>query len=224
MAIDRTALAERLMDDEATPAYGVSVPGLDGFDPSVKPIPYDPSAARDLLTQAGYADGFPISVVCSNGRYVNDTQVCQALGQMMSRVGLHPSVTALPFAVLFGRMKPSSAASSDFDLGMIGLGAQNPMPGNLFSIVHTADPNLEYGFFNFGQFSDPALDKLIEEGARTMDSQKRDITLRRAVAMVRDEVPVIPLYYQKVVTASRSDLTYSTDPNEDTLAWRLRPK
>ena len=223
-AIDRQSLADRLMDGEAVPTSGIAVPGMDGFDPAAPLEAYDPAGARALLAEAGYPNGFPIGVVCSNGRYVNDAQVCQAVGQMMSRVGLHASVDAIPFAMLFPRIRPKPGAPGDFGLGMIGLGAMNPLPADLYSIARTADPALALGPYNFGQYSDPALDRLIDEGSHAMDPEQRDATLRRAVEMVREQAPVLPLYFQKVVTASRDGLVYSTDPNEETLAWRLRPK
>ncbi len=223
-AVDRQSLADRLMDGEAVPTSGIAISGMDGFDPAAPVEPYDPAGARALLAEAGYPSGFPISVVCSNGRYVNDAQVCQAVGQMMSRVGLRASVDAVPFAVLFNRMRAKEGAPGDFGLGMIGLGAMNPLPSDLYSIARTADPGLGLGVYNFGQFSNPTLDRLIDDGSHAMDPRQREATLRQAVALVREQVPVVPLYFQKVVTASRDGLIYSTNPNEETLAWRLRPK
>jgi peptide/nickel transport system substrate-binding protein len=54
----------------------------------VKHASYDPERAKELLAEAGYADGFPLRVESTNNRYVNDEQICLAVAQMLTKVGI----------------------------------------------------------------------------------------------------------------------------------------
>ncbi len=71
-----------------------------GYDPGIKPIPYAPDDAKKLLAEAGYPNGFEMTVTCPSGFLVNDARVCQALGQMLERIGLQMTVDVEPYSVL----------------------------------------------------------------------------------------------------------------------------
>ncbi|MBM3505868.1 MAG: ABC transporter substrate-binding protein, partial [Alphaproteobacteria bacterium] len=78
-AIDIDAIRTRVMRDQSIPSAMMIGPGVAGFDPSIARYPFDPEAARRLLAEAGYANGFRVTLDCPNDRYVNDEQICQAL-------------------------------------------------------------------------------------------------------------------------------------------------
>jgi peptide/nickel transport system substrate-binding protein len=222
-AIDRKALVERVMDGEAIAASQMAIPGMEGYDEDLQVEKYDPAGAKSLLAQAGYPNGFGLNIDCSNNRYPNDDRVCQAVGQMLARAGFHPKVETLPMSVLMPKLR-GTAAQGDVALGMLGLGVQGSRPTSLALMVHSADPAVGRGQYNFGQYANPEMDKIIDDALTTLDPKARDATLRIAVDRVVREIVIVPLYFQKVITASRSDLTYTTDPSEDTLTWRVLPK
>ncbi|MEO4001851.1 ABC transporter substrate-binding protein [Mesorhizobium sp. CAU 1732] len=217
-AIDRNALVERIMDGAADAATQIAMPGMEGYDPDREAEVADTQGARALLAEAGYPDGFGISVACSNNRYPNDARVCQAVGQMLARAGLQPKVETQPMSVMMTAMQ-----GDDFAIGMLGLGAQGTRPQTLGHIVHSVDREAGRGGYNFGDYSNPELDKIIDDAVVTLDRDSRDELMRDAVNRTAEEVVVIPLYFQRVLTASRSKLTYTTDPMEETLTWRAKP-
>src|SRR5688572_33431446 len=100
-AINRAAIAERVMEKLALPAGNVLSPSVIGHDPAVKPEAYDPEGAKKLLAEAGYPDGFAVTLGTPNNRYINDEQVAQTVAQMFSRVGIVTRVEALPLSVYF---------------------------------------------------------------------------------------------------------------------------
>lgn len=222
LAVDRSALVSRVMDGLAVADNQLAPPGVLGRDTGIVPAPFDPAASRRLLTEAGYPDGFQLTIACPNNRFVNDERVCQAVGQMFTRVGLRAQVDTMPMAVYFGRL--SKGAGSEFSAGMMGLGLGGF--GEAVSLnlsLHTPDPSTSRGGFNFGRFSDPTLDAMIERAMATMDPAARDAAMQAAMRRAMDATPVIPLYDQMVVSASRKGLAYETSLNEHTLAMRIRP-
>ncbi|MBD0416896.1 ABC transporter substrate-binding protein [Oryzicola mucosus] len=217
-AVDRKAIVERIMNGAADVATQVAMPGMEGYDSDLTMEAADPNGARVLLAEAGYPEGFGISIACSNNRYPNDARVCQAVGQMLARAGLQPKVETQPMSVLLKAMQ-----GGDFGLAMLGMGAQGTRPQTLGHIVHSVDRDAGYGGYNFGGYVNPALDKNIADAVVTLDGDQRDQLMREAVKRTAEEVVVLPLYFQRVLTASRADLTYTTDPTEETLTWRAKP-
>jgi peptide/nickel transport system substrate-binding protein len=223
-AIDRQALVARIMDGEAIPATQMAIPGMEGYDEKLGVEPYDPQGAKALLTEAGFPSGFGLTISCSNNRYPNDSRVCQAVGQMLARIGLKPNVETVPMSVLMPKLRGSPADGSEMGLGMLGLGVQGSRPTALALVIHSGDPAIGRGQYNFGRHQNAQMDKLIDDALTTVDPKARDEKLRIAIDRAVAETAIIPLYWQKVVTASRADLTYTTDPSEDTLTWRVLPK
>ena len=221
LAVNREALVARVMDGLATADNQLAPAGVLGRDPAVPMDPYDPEAARQLLAEAGYPNGFGLTIACPNNRFVNDERVCQAVGQMFTRIGVRTSVETQPMAVYFGRI--SRPAGSEFSAGMMGLGLGGF--GEAVSLnlsLHTPDPSTARGGFNFGRYSDPALDREIEAAMATMDTPAREARMQAAMRHAMAAWPVIPLHTQMVVSASRRGLAYETSLNEHTLASRIR--
>jgi peptide/nickel transport system substrate-binding protein len=223
-AIDRQALVARIMDGEAIPASQMAMPGMEGYDDKLAVTAHDPQGAKALLAEAGFPNGFGLTISCSNNRYPNDSRICQAVGQMLARIGLRSNVETVPMSVLMPKLRGTPAEGSEMGLGMLGLGVQGTRPTALALAIHSAAPAVGRGQYNFGRHANSEMDKLIDDALTTVDPKARDEKLRVAVDRAVEETAIIPLYWQKVVTASRADLTYTTDPSEDTLAWRCVPR
>lgn len=221
-AINREAITGRLMEGLASPTVQVAAPGILGRVPDLPYDAFDPDRARRLLTEAGYPDGFSIAVSCPNNRFVNDERICQAVAQMLSRIGIRASVDAMPMSVYFGQL--SNPAGSAFSMGMMGLSQGNGEATSLNVSFHTMDRAAGRGGFNFGRFSNADVDRMVAEALSTMDRASREARMQAAVRRVMAERPVLPIHDQMVVTASRSTLTFTTALNEHTVAMRILPR
>ena len=101
-AIDIEAIKSRVMRNAAAPTALMIGPGIKGFVPDMnKRLPFDTEAARKLLAEAGYPNGFEVSMNCPNDRYVNDGEVCQAVAASLARIGVKINLQAESKATYF---------------------------------------------------------------------------------------------------------------------------
>ena len=217
-AINRPALVERVMEGAAVPAANVVSPQIFGHHAELKAEAYDPDGAKKLLAEAGYPDGFGITVAAPNNRYVNDDQVAQAVAQMLSRVGIRSRVEALPLSVYL-----TKARDQQFSFAMLGWGSYSADLA-LRSLLATPNPAQGYGAWNWARYSNPRLDALIGQALATVDQKQREAIAREAGALVASDVAIIPLYHQIATWAMKKNISYSARTDEFTLAHEFRPQ
>ena len=148
-AIDIEAIRSRIMRGAATPTALMEAPGINGFPAELnKRLPYDPSAAKKLLAEAGYPDGFGVTLNCPNDRYVNDSEICQAVAVMLARIGVKVDLAAEAKATYFPKVL--SRNTSFYLLGWTPASYDSHNP--LFAIMSTPGEGGQ-GQFNLGVYS-----------------------------------------------------------------------
>jgi peptide/nickel transport system substrate-binding protein len=203
-AIDEEAIKSKVMRGFATPTALMIGPGVNGFDPSLnKRFPHDPAAAKKLLAEAGYPDGFEIGMDCPNDRYVNDEQICQAVAAMLSRIGIKVNLLSQTKTKFFTKINSPAYDTPFYMLGWTP--ATYDAHNMLISLLHTRGAN-GAGLINDGGYSNPKLDALIDEIQVETDKAKRDALIHDAQVIVKDDIPTIPLHQQAVVWAMRSNI------------------
>ena len=225
VAINRDGIVRSTLVGYGRVATQIGVPGMNGYLDDRKPDPFAPDEARRLLTEAGLPNGFSSSLVCPNGRYVADAKVCQALGQMLARVGIKVSVDALPAAVFFPKVRTGNNPVPLF------LSAWSNVMGDagytLNNIFHSIDPARKMGGTNRASYSDPVTDSEIDAALTESDPDKRLTLLRSADRRVADARVLLPLFTAPVVLASKSNIAYDvgdSGSSEMTSAMRAHPK
>ena len=217
-AINRRAIVERVMEGYAIPAGNLVSPPIFGHVAELKAETYDVQAARKLLAQAGYADGFALTLFAPNNRYVNDEQVAQAVAQMFARIGISTRVETMPASVYFGK-----ARAGEFAVALLGWGS---FSGDLALRALVATPNAAtgYGAWNWGHYSNPGVDALLEKAFATLDEGKREALAREAATLALRDVPLILLHHQLASWAMRKDIAYTPRTDEYTFARDFRPR
>lgn len=219
-AINRQAIVERVMEGLAIPAGQFVPEGFFGYSTNLRVEPYDPEGAKKLLAEAGYPDGFALTLHGPNNRYVNDEQVVQAVAQMLSRVGIATKVEVLPFSIYVSR-----ARKFDFTAAMLGWGVSTGEASYpLRSLVATFNAEKGTGPWNWSRYSNPRMDQLLEQALATVDNANRERRLREATELAINDQAVVPLHYQVNTWAARKGYAYTPRTDERTYAHEVKPQ
>ena len=218
-AINRQALAERVMEGEAVPTGQLLPEGFFGYTKNLKPEPYDPDGARRLLAEAGYPNGFGLTIHSPNNRYVNDAKVAQAVAQMLTRVGIATRVEAMPSATFFPQ-----ATEGRFSFILVGWSSGTGEASSpLKALIATPSKEKGFGTANRGHYSNPKIDLLLEDALVTVDDAKREALLQRATELAMNDTAIVPLYHQVSLWGTRNGISYVARTDENTLAHKFRP-
>jgi peptide/nickel transport system substrate-binding protein len=201
-AIDIQAIHRTTMRGQSIVTGTFFPPQVNGYIESQDVrLPYDPARARALLSEAGFPNGFGITLDCPNNRYVNDEQICQAIAAMWARVGVRTNVKAQPLAPFFAQIQ-----RDDTSIYLLGWGV--PMLDALYSfqsLLATRNGEQGDGIWNYGRYSNPQLDALITR-MKTQTGPERTAAIHEALRIYREDVPHIPLHHQMIPWAMRSNI------------------
>ncbi len=219
-AINRQALVERVMEGAAVATGQLMPEKFFGYVPALKPEPYDPEGARKLLAEAGYPDGFGLTLHAPNNRYVNDEQIAQAIAQMLTKVGILTKVDAMPAAVYFTR-----GSKLEFSFMLVGWGAETMEASSpLKALLATFNAAKGLGAANRGRYSNPKMDAVLDQAMATVDDAKREKLLQQATEIGVGDLGILPLYHQHNLWAARRGITYEARADERTFAHEFRPQ
>ena len=217
-AINRPAIAERVMEGQAIPSGQLVSEKLFGHNPALKAEVYDPEGAKKLLAEAGYPNGFNLTIHGPSGRYVNDEKIVQAVAQMLTRVGIVSKVETAP-------MGPYSARASkqEFSFHMVGWGASTGEASSpLRSLLATYNRGKGLGAVNWGRYSNPKVDYLIEQALQQVDDENRAIMLQEATKLAMQDLGIMPIHFQFTIWATKKGVTYAPRTDEYTLAFQFK--
>lgn len=219
LAINRDGIVRQVMGGQAAASGQVLPAGVMGHDPSLRPDPYDPEAARRLLAEAGFPQGFGITLAGPNDRYINDDKILQAIAQMWTRVGVRTRVEAQPSSVYFSRV-----AQDAYSIGLLGWGTGTGEPDSpLQALIATPNRDRGFGTVNRSGFSNATLDATLIEALSTLDRGAREKLYFKAIGIAMQELAIIPLHHQVNAWAMRRGFTYNARNDERTMATELRP-
>jgi len=204
LAIDEDAIARVVMRGQAKPTYELWGPGINGFNPALNNRPKaDPAKAKALLAEAGYPDGFGITLDCPNDRYVNDEAICTAIASMIAKVGVKVEVYARTKVKFFADVNYPNYQTSFYLLGWTP--ATYDAHNALQFQVESRGPN-GHGIGNNGGYSNPKVDQLIASMAVELDTAKRQAMIDEAMKTVQEDYATIPLHQQTIVWAAKNNI------------------
>jgi len=218
--INRPAIVGKVMEGEAIMAGQLVPDFLFGATRNLQVEKFDPEGAKKLLAEAGWAEGFGLTIHTPNNRYVNDEQVAQAVAQMLSRGGIPTKVVAMPSATYF-----TQATDLKFSLMLLGWGTgTGEASSSLKALLMTFNRDRGFGTANRGRYSNTKVDALTEDALMTVDDVKREAYLQRATEIAVNDTGVIPLHFQVNLWATRDGIVYQPRTDEQTLAHKMKPR
>jgi peptide/nickel transport system substrate-binding protein len=209
-AIDEDAIAKTIMRGNAFPVALMVGQGINGYykDLDVRPK-YDVAAAKKLLADAGYKDGFEVGMDSPNDRYVNDEAICKAVVAMLAKIGVKVNLNAQTRAKYFAKiLRKGDFTQGNTSFFMLGWspGATYDVADVFQQLIETPDATKKVGAFNPGGYSNKKVDALADQSAQETDLKKREAEMREMEKIHRDEVGHIPLHQQAIVWAMRKDV------------------
>ncbi len=217
IAIDRAAEVARVMEGVAVPTLQFMAKGTYGYVPDLEPPKADPETAKKLLAEAGYPQGFRITLHGSNDRYPNDYRIVQAVAQMWTRVGVKTAVDTGPYSSFITR-----ASRQEFSAFLVSWGTPTGEPSaGLRSAVATYDGK-GMGSVNRARYSNPDLDAKLVAAMRVLDDGKREAMLQDTMRLLASDVGIIPIHLQRNVWAMRQGFAHSARVDELTRAQDVK--
>jgi peptide/nickel transport system substrate-binding protein len=178
----------------------------------------DIAKARQLLAEAGYPNGFRVTLAGPNNRYINDEQVLQTIAQLLARIGIQTRVEAAPMSAFLGRVRKEETSFSLLGWGSFAADLA------LRSLVAAPNADKGYGAWNWGRYANPKVDGLMEQALGSVDRSKREALAREANTLAMQDLALIPVHHQVVSWAMRANLAYIARTDEFTFAHHFTPR
>ena len=221
LAIDRQAIVDRVMEGVALPINQFMPAGTFGHAPELETNNRaDIPTARKLLAEAGFPNGFAITLHSPNDRYPNDGKIAQAIGQMWSRAGIRTAVDVAPFASYVVK-----ASRQEFSAFLVSWGSSSGEPSaGLRSVLASFDAKTGMGSVNRFRYSNPKFDEGLIAAMRELDEAKRDAMLQSITRLaIGEDVAIAPTHVQKNVWAMRQGFNHEARIDERTRAQDITP-
>ena len=186
-ALNVDLIVQKVLRGQATPTGAFLSPRVDGSLPELdRRLPYDPAKAKALLAEAGYPNGFSVTLDCVNIAYREN--VCQAASAMLTQIGIRTTLRTSATNQFFPRLSQGTSAFIEF-----GWTPTTDAWATLNALFHTWSKD-GFGTFNAGRYSSPQLDALIDDIRVEPDATKRRALVGVALRMIAGDLPYVPLY------------------------------
>lgn len=207
--IDINAIQRVVMRGASTPTALMVGPGINGFnaDQNVR-LPYDVEAAKKLLADAGYPNGFEVAMNCPNDRYVNDGEICQAVAANLARIGVKINLQAETKGTYFPKI-----LRRDTSFYLLGWTPGTYDAHNVLNSILRCVDDKGAGQFNLGSYCNPKVDELTAKIQSETDTTKRSAMIREAFQLHADDIGHLPLHQQALAwgVSSKVNLVQRAD-------------
>ncbi|WP_420414674.1 ABC transporter substrate-binding protein [Roseibium sp.] len=207
-AVNIEAIRLKIMRELSSPTALMISPLLFSKSDQFERHPYDIEAAKKLMSEAGYPDGFSVVLDCPNDRYVNDEAICQAVAAMLARIGVKVDLNAMPKALYFAKI----LSSGGFDTSFYMLGwTPSTLESSvvLKNLMNCRDDEGQGASYNIGGWCDPEIDALTSKLTLEPDLTKRDELIEKAFRIAHDKAYYLPLHQQALAWGTANNIVVS---------------
>ena len=207
LVVDRQAIQQIVMRGQSIPTCVNMPPFVSGWTEELDACPeVDVERARELMAEAGYPDGFSVTLDTPNDRYINDEAISQAVVGMLGQIGIDVSLASRPVA-----QHSPLILNGETDFYLLGWGVPTFDSAYIFNdLVHTKDD--EYGTYNIGLYSNPEVDEKIEQLGVMTDLEARDQVVAEIWEQVQEDRVFLTVHVQVLAYAMNEGMTLAVHP------------
>lgn len=202
-ALDLSAIQRVVMRGASTPTGLMVAPGIVGFAEDLnEPYEFNPDRARELLAEAGFENGFPVTLDCPNDRYVNDEAICSAVIPMLRRIGIDATLNAQTLSLHFNKI----GAAENYNTSFYMLGWTPGTYDSLNTLMNIMSlDGTGRGTWNSGRYTNPEVEELVSKIQVTVDPEERNALIHEAFRIHKEDVGHLPLHQQALAWGIRTD-------------------
>jgi peptide/nickel transport system substrate-binding protein len=211
LAINVQSIVDRVMKGMAYPANLPISSFAVGYSESYNlRSPADPERAKQLLSEAGYPDGFTVPMQCPTGAFTHDEAICLAVSSMLARIGIQTTISTLPMAGYYTMLQAPTYGGTFY---LIGWNASAYDAGTwVTAVMRSRDPANGLGTYNYSGFSEPDIDELATKIRSEMDPAKRQKLFEQVWEIINSKALISPLFQQAAIWAAKDGINVTANP------------
>lgn len=217
-AIDVDTIIKNIMNNYASVMNSYIPENYNGYQDVERPA-YDPELSKKLLADAGYPDGFEVTLDAPNDRYVNDGNIAQAVAGYFEKVGIKVNLNLMPKANFFSYIKPAENKSMLLMTGWSDSSGEGLTLAN--DLLHTYDLEKGVGTVNRGHYSNTEIDAILAKANVELDADKRAEYIAEADKIAREDFGYIPLHFEHDTYAVKDTINFTPRMNNYIEAWTI---
>ena len=212
-SVDPAVILKHIFEGNGYALNGPLSSNMIGYDPAIKRYSFDPRKARELLAKAGYPNGLDVKLHLAPDRHLKGKEVCQVIARQLAESGIKVDLVPQEYPIYWGRDGVNGGKLAFYYAGRSAYDADT-----------FYDQYFHTGVTKRTGYSNPELDKLIEEEQQTGDHKKRVAVLQQAGRIVMEDVPVVPLYTLAEIYGLARNILWQGNPNNEIIVADMKIK
>ncbi|KYZ76748.1 hypothetical protein AXX12_10070 [Anaerosporomusa subterranea] len=221
MAIDNESIIKNVMNGHAFVANQGNPKQVAGYVEGLQGVKYNPEQAKKLLAEAGYPNGFTVTLDASNDRYPNDSKVAEALAAQLAKVGITVNLNIMPKSIFFNHIRPGDKTT----ICLVGWSSDTADAGIWYrSMFYSRDKLKGSGGSNRGHFANAEFDALVDKADASAKMDERTKYLQDATKLLDKEMPFIPIYFQESSYGAMKNIEFNPRLDDYIYAYDIKFK
>jgi len=212
-SIEPSVILKHIFEGNGYSLNGPLSSNMIGYDPAAKRYPHDPQKARELLAKAGYPSGLEVKLYLAPDRHLKGKEVCQVIARQLSESGIKVELVPQEYPIYWGKDGVNGGKLPFYYAGRSAYDADT-----------FYDQYFHTGVTKRTNYSNPELDKLIEQEQQTGDHKKRVAILQQAGRIVMEDAPVVPLYTLAEIYGLARNIIWQGNPNNEIVVADMKIK
>ncbi len=212
-SIEPSVILKHIFEGNGYALNGPLSSNMIGYDPAIKRYPHDPQKARELLARAGYPNGLEVKLYLAPDRHLKGKEVCQVIARQLSESGIKAELVPQEYPIYWGKDGVNGGKLPFYYAGRSAYDADT-----------FYDQYFHTGVTKRTNYSNPELDKLIEQEQQTGDHKKRVAILQQAGRIVMEDAPVVPLYTLAEIYGLARNIVWQGNPNNEIIVADMKIK